>query len=43
MDLTYEVLESKGIDTSMIRACKRIRDLASWTELNWMKADTEAG
>ena len=28
MDLTYEVLESKGIDTSMIRACKRIRDLA---------------
>ncbi len=27
-ELTYELLESNGIDTSMIKSCKKIRDLA---------------
>ena len=27
-DMTYELLESKGIDTSMIKICRRIRNLA---------------
>lgn len=27
-DMTYELLESEGIDTSMIKVCKRIRNLA---------------
>ncbi len=27
-DMTYELLESKGIDTSMVKVCKKIRDLA---------------
>jgi len=27
-ELTYETLESKGIDTSMIRVCKKIRNLS---------------
>ena len=27
-DMTYELLESEGIDTSMIKVCKKIRSLA---------------
>ena len=27
-DMTYELLESKGIDTSMVKVCKKIRNLA---------------
>lgn len=28
VDMTYELLESEGIDTSMIKVCKKIRNLA---------------
>lgn len=35
-ELTYETLESKGIDTSMIRVCKKIRNL---TKLDRIKLD----
>ncbi len=27
-DMTYELLEAEGIDTSMIKVCKKIRNLA---------------